>query len=389
MAGGNNKGTRRTFGNMRKLPSGRWQATYQGPDGLRHRAPTTFQTKGDATAWLAMQEADVLRSQWQPPKAEKRAVPQFRDYATDWLAGRELKPRTRDEYRKLIGLPKPGPASTRRDPRTATALVDRFGALPLDAITPEVVRAWHRQLDPAKPTHRAHLYGLLRTILGSAVEDGHLAANPCSIKAAGRTKRARAIEPATVEELATITAAVPDRWQMLVQLSAWCALRFGEAIALQRRDIDLARGVVKVRRGVTWINGEPVAGTPKTAAGVRAVALPPHLVEPLRQHLATWAEPGAEGLVFAGVGGGYLAHGTFHKHFRKARAAAGRPDLRLHDLRHTGAVFYAQVGATTKELMSRLGHTTPTMAMNYQHVAKGRDAALAAKLSEMAGGALT
>lgn len=385
--GGNRRGTKRTFGSLRKLPSGRYQARYTGPDGQEHRAATTFETKTDANKWLDLQSSAITRGLWMPPVAqsEKRQVPTFREYAPGWLAGRELKPRTRDEYRKLIGLPKEGPASTRHDKRTTTTLLDAFGAVALDKITPEAVRAWHKKLDPAKPTHRAHLYALLRTIMFSAVEDGHLDANPCSIRAAGRTKRVRKIEPATVQQVDAIAAGVPAQWSLLVQLAAWCALRFGECTALERRDIDLETGVVKIRRGVTWIDGEPVVGLPKSEAGVRDVAIPPHLVEPIRAHLDDHTGPSATDRLFTGVGGGYLAHGTFHKHFRKAREAAGRPDLRLHDCRHTGAVFYAQVGATTKELMSRLGHTTPTMAMNYQHVAQGRDAELAAKLSKLAG----
>ena len=46
--GGNTRGTRQRFGNVRKLPSGRLQARYTGPDGQEHRAPITFDTKGDA-----------------------------------------------------------------------------------------------------------------------------------------------------------------------------------------------------------------------------------------------------------------------------------------------------------------------------------------------------
>lgn len=390
--GGNTRGTKRTFGSVRKLPSGRFQARYTGPDGQEHRAGTTFQTKTDANTWLSMQSAAITESRWKPPapEAAKLKVPTFRAYATEWLAKRELKPRTRDEYRKLIGLPKEGPASTRQDKRTATALLDAFGDVTLEQITPEMVDDWHAGLDKGKPTHRAHLYALLRTILGSAVgvpgrRGAYIETNPCNIRGAGRAKRARRIEPATLPQLAAIADGVPERWSMLVQLAAWCALRFGETTELRRRDVDLDAGVLRVRRGVTWIDGEPVVGPPKSDAGARDVAIPPHLIEPLRAHLADHAEPGPAGLLFPAVGGGHLAHGTFHKHYRKAREAAGRPDLRLHDLRHTGAVFYAQVGATTKELMVRLGHTTPTMAMNYQHAAAGRDAALAAKLSQLAG----
>ena len=67
-------------------------------------------------------------------------------------------------------------------------------------------------------------------------------------------------------------------------------------------------------------------------------------------------------------------------------AAIGKPNLRVHDLRHVGAVFAAQSGATTAELMHRLGHTTPQMALKYQHVAEGRDAQLAERMSKLATG---
>ena len=66
-----------------------------------------------------------------------------------------------------------------------------------------------------------------------------------------------------------------------------------------------------------------------------------------------------------------------------ARKAAGRPDLRFHDLRHTGAVLAAQTGATLAELMGRLGHSTSQAAMTYQHAAADRDAVIASRLSDM------
>lgn len=71
--------------------------------------------------------------------------------------------------------------------------------------------------------------------------------------------------------------------------------------------------------------------------------------------------------------------------FVRAREAAGRPDLRFHDLRHTGAVLAAQAGATLAELMQRLGHSTPEAAMIYQHAARDRDAEIAKRLSAMTG----
>ena len=72
--------------------------------------------------------------------------------------------------------------------------------------------------------------------------------------------------------------------------------------------------------------------------------------------------------------------------FYRAREAAGRPDLRWHDLRHSGAVWAAQTGATLAELMNRLGHSTAGAALRYQHAAEERDAEIARRLSKMAEG---
>ena len=66
----------------------------------------------------------------------------------------------------------------------------------------------------------------------------------------------------------------------------------------------------------------------------------------------------------------------------RARTAAGRPDLRFHDLRHTGATWAAEEGATTKQLMRRLGHADPAMATLYQHATDRGDARVAARLSK-------
>lgn len=79
-----------------------------------------------------------------------------------------------------------------------------------------------------------------------------------------------------------------------------------------------------------------------------------------------------------------MAPSSLYRVFYPARTAAGRPDLSVHDLRHTGAVLAASTGATLAELMARLGHSTPGAALRYQHAADGRDAAIADALSPLA-----
>jgi integrase len=142
-----------------------------------------------------------------------------------------------------------------------------------------------------------------------------------------------------------------------------------------------------VRRAVTYRSGRFYVGTPKTAAGVRDIAVPPHIRPALKAHLKNHVGRGGDALLFADDDGTHLRADRYRTHWEKARAGIGKPNLRVHDLRHAGAVLAAQSGATTAELMHRLGHSTPQMALRYQHVAEGRDAEIAERLSKLAAGA--
>ncbi|RZU12457.1 site-specific recombinase XerD [Kribbella rubisoli] len=362
--------SRSNFGSARRLPSGRWQARWTMPDGSKHTAPSTFDTKTDATAYLAAVRTDVARGTYTPPvKPQPAEVAGVTEYAAAWIAGRELAPRTRDHYRWLL------------DEYIAPA----FG--PLTEVTPAKVRTWHSGLATG-PTAKAHAYALLKAIMATAVEDEVIEANPCRIRGASKAKRSRDIRPATLDELTAITKAMPARMRLLVPLSAWCALRFGECTELRRKDLDLKAGVVRIRRGVIrTTDGERHVTDPKTAAGKRTVAIPPHLIPAIRAHLRDHTQIGSEGLLFWGPRtGAQLPHSSLLWQFNQAKHKAGRDDLSPHALRHTGAVLAAQSGATVAELMARLGHTTAEMAMRYQHASEERDLVIARRLSELAAG---
>ena len=132
------------------------------------------------------------------------------------------------------------------------------------------------------------------------------------------------------------------------------------------------------------VDGKKIVAAPK-ADSVRVVAFPPHIGEAIKEHLRKHAQWGKDGLLFPTTRGEQYRAPTFHQaYFRKAREAAGRPDLRFHDLRHTGATLAAASGATLAELMQRLGHSTVSAALAYQHAAQGSDKRIAAQLSEIA-----
>lgn len=356
---------------MDKLATG-YRARYFGPDGRRYKAPTLFLTKREARSWLSLRQAEIIRKAWEPPEAseQKPAKTTFTEYAEQWLGERDLKDRTREHYRKLL------------DQRLLEA---PFASLPLASITSDDVRSWHAKFGNKTPTMRAHCYGLLRTIMGTAASDGKIAVNPCVIRGAGSARRVHKIRPATLDELAIITKEMPPRLQPMILLASWCAMRFGELTELRRMDLDMSDEVIRVRRGVVRVNGGSFrVTTPKSDAGVRDVSVPPHLLPALEDHLSKHVGKERDALLFPAKNGNHLAPATLNRHFYKAREKANRPDLRFHDLRHSGAVLAAATGATLAELMGRLGHSTPAAAMRYQHAAQGRDREIAALLSKLA-----
>lgn len=378
--------TRLSFGQAAKRPNGRWRARYFGPDTLLHNAHTTFATKDSAVAWLAAEQRLIELGNWTPPASRRPGSDRpdlFGAYGQAWLDNRSnLKPRTRAHYQRLLDR----------------MLFPAFATVPVPSITPESVRSWHTRLGTDQPTQRAHAYSLLRAILGQAVDDRLIDHNPAHVRGAGNVRRVHQPQPATAMELEALADAMPPRLRAAVYLAGWCGLRFGELTELRRADVDLTTGVVHVRRAVVRVNGEVVVGRPKSEAGVRTVAIPPHVVPVIREHLANNVN-GRDGLLFpAADGHSHLAPATLYgrnpskrypqgTNFYGARAKIGRPDLRWHDLRHTGATLAAATGATLAQIMARLGHSTAGAALRYQHAVEDADQLIASKLSELAGGA--
>ena len=158
---------KRSFGAVRQLPSGRWQAKYRHPRTNRFVvAPTTFMTKADAGRWLSNTEVDLARGTWIDPAWGSVSL---EDYATSWMAQRVLAPRTVELYQGLLDH----------------HIVPVLGKLELSDLSPRDVRAWHAQLAKAArpgPVTVAKAYRLLRTVCETAVSDEMIGRNPCEIE---------------------------------------------------------------------------------------------------------------------------------------------------------------------------------------------------------------
>jgi hypothetical protein len=235
-------------------------------------APQTFGTKTHAGQWLAAAQVDQLRGVWVDPRAGRLTLT---EWSEGWLAHRRLRPRTEEPYRHLLRL----------------HILRSLGRTELSRLTPSAIRGWYASLAEAHPSTAAKAYRLLRAMMNTAVADELIARNPCRVDGAGVERTPERPIP-TVAEVAALCDAMPERWRLLVLLAAWCGLRRGELLALQRRDLDGLRNTVGVQRTHQYmLDGRILEGPPKTEAGRRLVAIPPHLGDDIAAHLARFVAP--------------------------------------------------------------------------------------------------
>jgi integrase len=166
-----------------------------------------------------------------------------------------------------------------------------------------------------------------------------------------------------VAEVYLIAENVRPWFRALVLMAGFTGLRWGELMALTRREVDLKAATVKVAAAVIELDKLSL-GPPKSRAGQRTVALPRQLVDELQRHLDKHAERGPRGRVFVGPTGVTPRRTNFNREWHRATKAAGVEGLRFHDLRHTANTLAAP-GSSTKELMRRMGHASTRTALMY------------------------
>lgn len=381
----------RQFGNIRKLPSGRYQARYQAPDGKYRNAPTTFTTKKVADGWLSKTLADIERGVWKSPEeeaaelaaAEAAAVANtttIRDLAEQWLATIPSS-----NHRVLSAS------------RVRRFINPTLGDIVVTELTREQCDDWYEQLCPDAPSQRARTFTALHTMLKLAVFEGLIPTIPLRIKGAMVETPVREPQTATAEQVDALAAAMPARFAMTVLIAAWCGLRAGEVLGLQRGDIaadwstpaPLAPVVrITLRRHIVSGRGvgamKIVPGT-KAAKKAESVVVPPHLVPLLWSHLAEHVGPAKTDWLFPSprVPGHPYTAVTLHGIWDHARKTVGLEHFWFHDLRRTGNTFAAESGATPGEMKQRMRHRTSSAAERYIVAAQGADVRLAMRMSQL------
>ena len=243
------RGKTGTWGKVRQLPSGRYQASYV-LNGVRYTSPDgTYTSKLDAQAWLAGERRKIELDEWVPfgqredkkPKPEPVKLPTVAEYARDWFARGSIRGSTRTKYERDLRL----------------RVLPAFGKTKLDKVTRQDVALWWRAMTK-NGRRRCHdsTYSTFRTMLAFAIDDGLIDVQPCQVKGAGRPSKKRPITPLTPAQVQAVAdAMLHPQWRIGILLGAWCALRSGELRELRRKDISLGKdgksGVVHVRRAVS------------------------------------------------------------------------------------------------------------------------------------------
>ncbi len=253
----------------------------------------TFATKRDAEACAAAEKTDQVRGAWVDPR---RGVVTLAEWSERWLAQRPLlRPRTRELYQGLL----------------ANHILPVLGDMELSKISPSEVRSWYSRLHGPGGTGEctaAKAYRLLRAMMRTAVADEVIVRNPCAAERGG-VERSPERPVLSVAQVGALADAIAPRFRAVVLVSAWCGLRRGKCLALRRSDFDPLHKTLRVERAMNQlIDGTLIVGPPKTEAGRRSVAVPPHIIPDLLAHLDRFVDTRGEALMFTGgqhLGGGY------------------------------------------------------------------------------------
>ena len=350
----------------RRRPDGRWQINLRVTDGFGDSSRHTVY--GD-TAQGARDRAAEIRKRvedGQPARDRRETVAAFGQHWIDTsLQASERKRNTKVMYA--------GVARTH-------ILDSSIGRLSLDKVRPSHVEGWVvelRRKGLAESTIRS-AYTILRAVLDTAVRDGALASNPAAVIRRPRvtSKEAPYLTPPQLADL--LRAAEGSRYAPLFALLVHTGLRRGEALALQWSDVDLAKGLLRVRGTLSRIDGELLVTEPKAAKSKRFVPISAPAAGVLRDLHAAQADERSRagsawrqtGFVFTTEFGEPCDPRNAFRALKVAAARAGLPHVGLHTLRHSAASVMLSHGVPLKVVSEILGHSSIAITGDvYGHVA--------------------
>ena len=324
---------------IRKLPSGKWQATVLLHNGKR----TTYShpMRKAVENWakdleLKRDAGDVI-----PDKRAGRTT--LAAWWQRWESTRVLEKSTRGSYGSAWRL----------------HIKPHLGDVSVSAITRMDIEAWQAQLAKDEVGSRTRVVSLnvLSAMLDAAAKEGLRPSNPCVGVARPRDEPAEPMFLTRTEAL-RLLGKMDDSGMASVML--FCGLRWSEAAAVKGDAIDWFRSQLVVRRAVTK-SGLREYGKSKKSR--RTVPVYAELLEDLSARLEGRDR---DGLLFPNPDGGPWDYSRWRRQvWLPAVDAAKLPGLTPHDLRHTYASWLVEAGVDLYRVQVMLGHSSPQMTMRY------------------------
>lgn len=281
-------------------------------------------------------------------------------------------------------------------------LIPALGRVQLVKLTPQHLQhLYAAKLEAGwSPTTAHHLHTVLHGALEQAFRWGLVARNVADLVDAPRMAKPQmhVWTPEQANAFLSVVAASGDRLEALYVLALTTGMRQGELLALQWADmlLDGSQPSVTVRRSLEMReHGKRQMGKPKTETGRRRIDLSVRAVDTLRAHrkrhaeerLAVGAAWDDQGLVFCNSLGRHLEPNNVKRgSFGPLKKAAGVPDIRFHDLRHTAATLLLLEGVAAKVVSEMLGHASIAITLNtYSHVLPTMQRSAAAAMDRLFG----
>jgi integrase len=338
-----------------------WEASIGS--GRTAKVRRTFASQAAAKSWRA--DALTKLNRGELTAAQSRKIREAATELIDGMRAGTIRTRSGDEYK---------PSAIRSyDEALRVHVLPAIGALRLSEARHKHVQAivdrLHKEGKSASTIRNAIIP--LRVIYRRAIRNGEVTVNPCSNLdlPAVRGRRERIPSP---QEAAALLAALPEPDRALWATALYAGLRRGELLALQWDDIDLAKGVIRVRRAMD-ARGSIIS--PKSAAGIRAVPV----AKVLRAYLAAHRLRNSSAHYVFGSGDRPFVPTAVSKQAEKAWTAADLAPIGLHDARHAAASVLIAAGVNVKALATYMGHASITITLDrYGHLFSGNEAEAAA-----------
>lgn len=323
-----------------------------------------YPTKTAANTAMKLYAADQLRGDLLLPRGGQITLAEFVD---GWWPhySRSLKPSSIDSEQG----------------RLRNHILAPLGRYALDEIDTALVNDWVQDLEhgigewigrgrrkPLAPKTIHNCHGMLFVIMSAAIAARRIRINPCSATSLP-VRRHHEMKFLTDPEIARLVAAMPAHWRPLVMLLIATGMRWGEAIGLRVKNVDLLAAKPKVRI-VEHLHelgdGSLVWTDPKTERSRRTVSFTKQVALTLAPLVMARA---AEEVVFTTATGLTVRTRNFRRIWLTAITAAGLPGLRVHDLRHTHAALLIAANRPLSAISRRLGHSSIAVTdMLYGHL---------------------